>query len=66
MTGFYNCPYILRTGKIYNKGCYHPVGCKVYYNSPKQVLYIDCNKPTSSDYNACKKYLGKYRSREFY
>ena len=68
MAGFYNCPYILRTGEVCNKGCYHPAGCKVHRNSPKQVLCIHpgCVKLTFSIYNACRKHSGKYRSREFY
>jgi hypothetical protein len=68
MGGFYNCPYILRTGKVCNEGCYRLEGCKIHWKSPNQVpcIHPGCKKFTSSVYNACKKHSGKYRSREFY
>ena len=68
MAGFYNCPYILRTGEMCNKGCYHPDGCKVYHNSSKQIpcIHPRCDKLTYSDYSACKNHSGKYHSRAFY
>ena len=40
---FYNCPYILRTGEVCNRPCYHPDGCKVHRNS-RQVPYKECGK----------------------
>jgi len=68
MGGFYRCPYILRSGAVCNKGCYHPDGCKVHRNSPKQVpcIHSGCDKKTFSEYGACKKHSGKHRSRAFY
>jgi hypothetical protein len=66
MGGFYRCPYILRSGTICNKGCYHPDGCKVHRNSPRQIPCIECGKSTSSIYKACRKHAGKYHIREFY
>ena len=66
--GFYKCPYILRNGAVCNKGCYHPDGCKVHRNSPKQVpcKEKECNKMTSSGYGACKKHSSKDRNKEYY
>ena len=64
--GFYNCPYILRTGEVCNEGCYRPEGCKVHWKSPRRVPCIECGKLTSSVYSACRKHAGKYRIREFY
>ena len=59
--GFYQCPYILRNEAVCNKGCYQPEGCKLYWKSPKQVLYKEkeCDKMTSSEYGACKKHSSK-------
>ena len=65
MAGFYNYPYILKTEEVCNKKYYHPTECKVYRNSSKQISYINCSKLTFFDYNAYKKYLDKYRLREF-
>ena len=65
---FYYCPYILRTGEACNQRCYDPKGCKVHRKSPIQYLCIEpgCDKKTFSEYGACKKHSGKYRSRAFY
>ena len=65
---YYYCPYILRTGKVCNRKCFHPDGCKVHRNSPKQVpcIHPGCIKFTSSGYGACKKHSGKHRFRAFY
>ena len=65
---FYYCSYILRTGEVCNRRCYHPNGCKAHRNSPIQYPCIEpgCDKFTSSRYGACKKHSGKHRSREFY
>ncbi len=64
--GFYNCPYILRTGEVCNEGCYRSEGCKVHWKSPRQIPCIECRKLTSSVYSACRKHAGKYHIREFY
>ena len=65
---FYYCPYILRTGEECNRRCYDPKGCKAHRNSPKHYPCIQpgCVKNTFSEYGACKKHSGKYRSRAFY
>ena len=65
---FYYCPYILRTGETCNRRCYHPNGCKDHRDSPKQYPCVEpgCVKFTFSEYGACKKHSGKYRSRAFY
>ena len=65
---FYYCPYILRTGEVCNRRCYHPKGCKAHRKSPIQYPCIEprCDKKTFSEYGACKKHSGKYRSRAFY
>ena|SRR6266511_1543168 len=65
---FYYCSYILRIGEACNQRCYDPKGCKVHQKSPIQYLYIEpgCDKKTFSEYGACKKHSGKYRSRAFY
>ena len=65
---FYYCPYILRTGEVCNRRCYHPNGCKAHRDSPIQYPCIEpgCVKKTFSEYGACKKHSGKYRSRAFY
>ena len=65
---FYYCPYILRTGKVCNRRCYDPDGCKVHRKSPKKVPFIHpgCNNMCRSKYDTCKKHSGKHRSRAFY
>ncbi|CAH1766258.1 12715_t:CDS:1, partial [Entrophospora sp. SA101] len=52
--GFYRCPYILRTGKICNKGCYRPEGCTVHWDSPTRIPCKECGKLTSSKFGACR------------
>ena len=49
---FYYCPYILRTGKVCNRRCYDPKGCKVHWNS-RQVLCKEkeCDKQTRFKYD---------------
>ena len=62
---FYFCPYILRTGEVCNRPCYHPDGCKVHRNS-KQVSCKECDKWTNSIYKYCDTLAKKYRSKEHY
>ena len=64
--GFYYCPYILRTGKVCNKGCYRPEGCSIHWKAPNRVPCNVCGKLTSSKYNICRKHSGKYRSQDNY
>ena len=65
---FYRCPYILRTGEVCNRGCYHPNGCKVHRDSPIRYPCKEygCVKLTSSIYGACRTHAGKYRSQDHY
>jgi hypothetical protein len=65
---FYYCPYILRTGEVCNRRCYHPDGCKAHRNSLRQApcIHLGCDKKTFSDYGTCKIHLDKYCSRAFY
>jgi hypothetical protein len=53
---------------VCNRRCYHPNGCKAHRDSPIQYPCIEpgCVKKTFSEYGACKKHSGKYRSRAFY
>ena len=64
--GFYNCPYILRSGEVCNEGCYRVEGCRIHWKSPKKNPCIDCGKMTRSEYKACREHAGKYRIKEFY
>ena len=64
--GFYHCPYILRTGKVCNEGCYRPEGCRVHWNSPTRVPCKECGKLTSSKFGACRTHAGKYRFQVHY
>ncbi len=66
--GFYRCPYILRSGKVCGRGCYHPNGCKVHRNSPIRYPCKEygCNKLTFSDYGYCDTHADKYRRRVYY
>ena len=59
---FYYCPYILRTGEVCNRPCYHPDGCKVYRNSRQ----VPCGKWTNSTYDYCDTHAKKHRSKEHY
>ncbi|CAG8839423.1 25363_t:CDS:1, partial [Racocetra persica] len=49
---FYRCPYILRTGEVCNRPCYHPNGCKVHRDSPIRYPCKEygCVKLTNSGY----------------
>ncbi|RIB03707.1 hypothetical protein C2G38_2224291 [Gigaspora rosea] len=65
--GFYRCPYILRSGEVCNRGCYHPDGCCVHRDSPQiPCKEYGCVKFTSSKYGACRTHAGKYRSQDHY
>ena len=63
---FYRCSYILRTGKVCNRGCYRPEGCKVHWDSPPRVPCKECGKLTYSDYDYCNTHADKYRRRYRY
>jgi len=52
---FYRCSYILRTGKVCNRGCYRPEGCKVHWDSPPRIPCKECGKLTYSGYDYCEK-----------
>ena len=64
---FYYCPYILRTGKVYNQRCYHSSGCKAHQKS-RQVSCKEagCEENTRSKYDYCDTHAKKHRSREHY
>ena len=63
---FYNCPYILRTGEVYNWECYRAEGCKVHCNS-KQIPCKECSKLINSTYKFCDIwYAKKHRAKEHY
>ncbi|RHZ58873.1 hypothetical protein Glove_367g11 [Diversispora epigaea] len=59
---FYRCPYILRTGEVCNRECYHPKGCKVHRDSPIRYPCKEygCVKFTSSDYGYCDPHMQKH------
>jgi len=63
---FYRCSYILRTGKVCNRGCYRPEGCKVHWDSPPRVPCKECGKLTYSGYDYCDTHADKYRRRDRY
>ncbi len=64
---FYCCPYILRTGEICNRPCYHPKGCKVHRDSPIRYPCKEygCVKLTYSNYGYCDPHAQKHRRREY-
>ena len=64
---FYRCPYILRTGEVCNRPCYHPNGCKVHRDSPIRYPCKEygCVKLTYSEYGYCDTHAQKHRRREY-
>ncbi|RHZ76069.1 hypothetical protein Glove_207g7 [Diversispora epigaea] len=64
--GFYRCPYILRSGEVCDRGCYHPNGCKVHRNSPIRVPCKECGQLTYSSYEFCDTHADKYRRQDHY
>ena len=63
---FYRCTYIHRSGKICNRGCYHPEICFIHRNSPSQVFCKECGKLSYSRYGYCDDHARKHRKREQY
>ncbi|CAB4390633.1 unnamed protein product [Rhizophagus irregularis] len=63
---FYRCTYIHRSGKICNRGCYHPEGYFIHRNSPSQVFCKECGKLSYSAYGYCDDHARKHRKREQY
>jgi len=65
---FYRCPYILRTGEVCGRACYHPNGCKVHRDSPIRYPCKEngCNKLTFSKYDTCDIHARKHRKKEQY
>ncbi|CAB4385136.1 unnamed protein product [Rhizophagus irregularis] len=64
---FYYCPYILRTGEVCNRRCYHPDGCKVHRNS----WQVPCKQPgckewTRGRYGFCDLHAKKLRANKRY
>src|SRR5690348_15872717 len=62
----YHCPYILRTGKVCNRGCYRPGGCKLHWNSPTWIPCKECGKLTYSTYGICSNHVSKSRKKVYY
>ena len=63
---FYRCSYILRSGEVCNRRCYHPKGCYNHRNSPPQVPCKECGKSTYSKYGICDDHAEKQRKKEQY
>ena len=63
---FYRFPYILRTGEVCNRGCFHPKGCQIHRNSPSYIPCIECGKRTYSEYGFCDLHARKHHKREQY
>ncbi|RHZ54538.1 hypothetical protein Glove_426g25 [Diversispora epigaea] len=65
---FYRCPYILRTGEVCNRGCYHPDGCYVYRSSPIRIPCKEygCSELNRSKYGYCDLYARKHRKKKQY
>ena len=63
---FYRCSYILRTGEVCNRGCYHQKGCQIHQNSPSYVPCNECGKLTFSKYGTCDIHARKHRKMEQY
>ncbi|RGB24773.1 hypothetical protein C1646_676110 [Rhizophagus diaphanus] len=63
---FYRCPYILRTGEVCNRGCFHPKGCQIHQNSPSYMPCIVCGKRTYSEYGFCDPHARKHCKRGQY
>lgn len=47
------CKYLYRDGRVCNKRCVRPEGCRVHYKSPKKVPCLACDKPTCSQSGFC-------------
>ena len=63
---FYRCTYIHKSGKICNRGCYHPKGCYIHRNSPSQVPCNECGELTYGRYGFCDIHARKHRKKEQY
>ncbi|GET55021.1 hypothetical protein RIR_jg14945.t1 [Rhizophagus irregularis DAOM 181602=DAOM 197198] len=53
MGGFYRCPYILRSGTVCNKGCYHPDGnrSRAFYQCQKLAKIQASDEEYSEEYS---------------
>ncbi|RIA81919.1 hypothetical protein C1645_744172 [Glomus cerebriforme] len=63
---FYRCPYILRTGEVCNRGCFHPKECQTHQDSPSYIPCIECGKRTYSGYGFCDPHARKHHKKEQY
>jgi hypothetical protein len=65
---FYRCPYILRTGEVCNRGCYHPDGCYVHRDSPIRIPCKEygCSELNRSKYGYCDLHARKHRKKKQY
>ena len=66
MIGEYNCPYKYYSGKICNKPCIRPEGCRLHWEK-KRPLCIKCGiKPTESESGRCTNCIGGYYVAKHY
>jgi len=63
---FYHCSYILRTGKVCNRGFYWPKRCQVHWNLPMHIPCKECDKLTFFKYDTYDIYARKYRKIKQY
>ncbi|CAB4475250.1 unnamed protein product [Rhizophagus irregularis] len=58
---FYQCPYILRSGKVCNRSCYQEKGYLIHWNLPPRSPCKECGKLiTYSKYGTCDIHAEKY------
>ena len=60
MIGEYNCPFLYYSGKVCDKSCMRPEGCRDHWNAIVRLPCTDCGKPTHSGFGRCPLHIGSY------
>ena len=67
MIGKYRCPYKYYSGKICNKACIRPEGCRLHWKIPVRPLCKKCGeKPTESESGRCTDCIGGWYVQQHY
>lgn len=66
MIGEYRCPYKYYSGKICNKPCIRPEGCRLHWKKEKRPLCKKCDKSTVSESGLCSEHIGGYYVVKYY
>jgi len=66
MIADYNCRYIYYSGKICNKPCIRPEGCRLHWKKKERPLCIKCGeKGTVSESGRCTECIGGYYVQQY-